>query len=214
VCVCDEMTAERKGLLEKALNVAAKAIRQEAEPCFVLSASDLAEWANRFPGLVATQFDRPTTIARHWQAWQVSELALTPTYVLPPDWKDQLAAIQSHLHFPVVPFDPVLAVQGAAGVGKTRLVFEAIHKLPGAEQLVVLTDDDERAIEVARRLVNLGLSAILVADECSVRGRFEVAKIIRGHEARIRAIAIDNTGEPPPHGAPGIWLEKIDVPVA
>jgi len=214
VCVCDEMTAERKGLLEKALNAAAQAIRQDAEPCFVLSASDLAEWANRFPGIVATQFDRPTTIARHWQAWQVSEIALTPSYVLPPDWKDQFAAIQSHLRFPAVPFDPVLPVQGAAGVGKTRLVFEAINQLPGAEQLVVLTDDDERAIEVARWLVNVGRSAILVADECSARGRFEVAKIVRGHEARIRVIAIDNTGELPPHGAPGIWLEKINVSIA
>jgi hypothetical protein len=214
VCVCDEMTAERKSLLEKALNQAAQAIYPKAEPCYVVSASDLAEWANRFPGLVATQFNRPTTIARHWQVWQVSELALTPTYVLPHDWQDRFDVIQNHLRFLTIPFDPVLLVQGAAGVGKTRLVFEAIRQLPGAGEMVVLTDDDEKAVKAALWLVNLGRAAILVADECSLEGRFEVAKIVRGHEARIRVISIDNTGEPPSHGAPGIWLEKIDVSVA
>ncbi|HXA64421.1 MAG TPA: hypothetical protein VNV82_04670 [Bryobacteraceae bacterium] len=215
ICVCDEMPAERKELLEKALNAAAQAIHANAQRCYVLSASDLAEWANRFPGLVATQFNRPMTIARHWQAWQTSERALTPTYVLPPGWQDRLGAIQNHLRFTTIPFDPVLPVQGAAGVGKTRLVFEAIGQIPGAGELVVLSDDDERAVQAAMWLVNSGhLSAILVADECSAQGRFEVTKIVRGHELRIRVIAIDNTGEPPLQGVPGIWLEKIDVSVA
>jgi len=106
-------------------------------------------------------------------------------------------------------------VQGAAGVGKTRLVFEASRHLPGAGELVVLTNDDTRAVEAATWLANVGhLTAILVADECSAQGRFEVANIVTGHQGRIRVIAIDNTGEPPHHGSPGIWLEKIDVPVA
>jgi hypothetical protein len=46
ICVCDEMPAERKELLEKALNAAAQAIQANAQRCYVLSASDLAEWAN------------------------------------------------------------------------------------------------------------------------------------------------------------------------
>ena len=49
LCVCDEMPAERKGLLENALNAAARAINANARPCYILSASDLASWANRFP---------------------------------------------------------------------------------------------------------------------------------------------------------------------
>src|ERR1019366_9024249 len=108
ICVCDEITAEKKERLETALNAAAQAIHASAQPCYVLSASDLAAWANLFPGLVANQFNRPMTIARHWQAWQVSERALTPTYVLPPNWQDRFSAIQNHLRFTVAPFDPVL----------------------------------------------------------------------------------------------------------
>ncbi len=210
ICVCDEMTAERKDFLVRALNQAAQAINKNARQCYVLSASDLADWANRFPGLVANHFGRPLTIARHWRAWQASELAVTPAYVLPPDWRTRFEAIQNHLRFPSQPSEAVLPVQGAAGVGKSRLAFEAIRQLPGATDLALVTNDDEPARQAALWLVNSGQEfAILVADECTVQGRFHVSQIVKGHEHRIRVIAIDNSGEPPPGGAPGIWLEQI-----
>jgi hypothetical protein len=207
---CD-LTPKRKEQLVRALNEAARAICPDARPCHLLTASDLAEWANRFPGLVASVFDRPTTIARHGQAWMASQTAVTPHYVPPAGAEDRLRAIQTHLQSSHAPLDPVLPVLGAAGVGKTRLAFEAICRLPGALSLVVVTNDDRRAQEAAQWLVNSGsLSAILVADECSIQARFELNNLVRGHEARVRVIAIDNTGEPPPHGAPGVWVEKIE----
>jgi hypothetical protein len=215
VCVCDEMTAEKKEQLNNALNAAAQAIQPGAAQCHVLSASDLAEWANRFPGVVGTVFDRPITIARHWQDWDATQRAITPNYLLPDGWAPRLQVIQQHLQFSSALFDPVLPVQGAAGVGKTRLVFEAIRQVPGAQELVVVTNDDLRAQEAALWLVNAGQhTAILVADECSLQARYELNGLLRGHESRIRAIAIDNTGEPPPRGAPGIWIEKIAISTA
>lgn len=42
-----------------------------------------------------------------------------------------------------------------------------------------------------------------------MHARFDLSAILRGHETRIRAVAIDKTGEPPQHGAPGIWLERV-----
>lgn len=214
VCVCDEMTAERKNQLNNALNAAAQAIQPGCPPCHVLSASDLADWVNRFPGVVGSVFSRPIVIARHWQAWEASQEAITPMYVLPDGWAPRVQVIQQHLQFSSRPFDPVLPVQGAAGVGKTRLVFEAIRQIRGAQELVVVTNDDRRAQESAQWLANGGHTAILVADECSLQGRYEINNLLRGHESRIRAIAIDNTGEPPPRGAPGIWIEKIAIPTA
>jgi hypothetical protein len=196
VCICDELTAEKKEQLNIALNAAAQSIQPGTAPCHVLSASDLAEWANQFPGIVGTVFDRPITIARHWQAWEATQRAITPNYVLPDGWAPRLQVIQRHLQFSSTPFDPVLPVQGAAGVGKTRLVFEAIRQMPGAHQLVVVTNDDRRAQEAALWLANAGhRTAILVADECTLQARFELNSLLRGHESRIRAIAIDNTGE-------------------
>jgi hypothetical protein len=109
----------------------------------------------------------------------------------------------------------VLPVQDAAGVGKTRLIVEAIRQMPGAQELVVVTNDDRRAQEAAQWLVNAGQhTAILVADECSLQARYELNGLLRGHESRVRSIAIDNTGEPPPRGAPGIWIERIAISTA
>ncbi|HLG94929.1 MAG TPA: hypothetical protein VKX49_01325 [Bryobacteraceae bacterium] len=215
VCVCDEITAKKKEHLNSALNVAAQAIKPGAAQCHVLSASDLARWANRLPGVVGTVFGRPTNMARHWRAWDAAERAITPNYVLPDGWAPIIQAIQQHLQFSFTPFDPVLQVQGLAGVGKTRLVHEAIRRMPGAPELVVVTSDGRRAQETALWLVNAGQhTAILVADECPLQARYELNGLLRGHESRIRAIAIDNTGEPPPRGAPGIWIEKISIPTA
>jgi len=215
VCLCDEMTPRKKEQLSRALNEAAQAIQPGAARSHVLSASDLTEWANRFPSLVCGFFDRPTTVARHWDAWSKTQLAITPKYELPDGWEPTLQAIQQHLHLPFAPFDPVLPVQGGAGVGKTRLVFEAIRQMPAAWGLVVVTDDDQRAQEVARWLVNSAQhTAILVADECSLHARYQLNGLLRGHESRIRAIAIDNTGESPSNGAPGIWIEKITTATA
>src|ERR1022692_4381205 len=47
---------------------------------------------------------------------------------------------------------------------------EAIRQMPGAQELVVITNDDRRAQEAALWLVNAGQrTAILVADECSLQ---------------------------------------------
>ncbi len=213
VCVCNELTPEKKEKLDKALNEKATSINPSAKTCYVLSASDLAEWANRLPGVVGAVFNRPVTNARHWHAWETGVTTFTPEYVVPPGWEQYLQAIRTHIRFPVPPADPILTVQGSAGVGKTRLVFEAIRQTDGASQLVVVTNDEKQAQEVGAWLVNQGrMSAILVADECSVRGRVALRAIVQGSESRIRVMAIDNTGEPPQDGAPGIWLESIPAP--
>ncbi len=171
ICVCSELTPEKKEKLEKALNEKATSINPSAKTCYVLSASDLADWANRLPGVVGSFFEWPVTIALHWQAWEKSETSVTPEYVVPPGWEQYLQAIRTHVCFPVPPADPILTVQGSAGVGKTRLVFEAIRQTDGASQLVVVTNDEKKAQEIGAWLVNQGrMAAILVADECSVQG--------------------------------------------
>lgn len=211
LCVCDELTAQKKSDLEAALNKAAREISPAAQQCFVLSGSDIAAWANRYPGFVGVRFNRPATIARHWEAWRTTERAVTRSYILPTGWEERQKAIQRHVDFTLSPNGPVLSVQGLAGVGKTRLVFEAISQVRGAAELVVVTNDEKSSSDVARWLANSAdLSAILVADECPIKGRFDLDGLLRGNEKRIRAIAIDNTGEPPIHGAAGIWLESAD----
>jgi len=211
-CICDDPPDRKKADWEAILTTESRRFNIGAPTAQVLTASDLAVWASRFPAIAGNIFNRPMGIARHWGAWETSETQFTPEYSLPEGWGPHLSAIQGHINFNIEAADSILTIQGAAGVGKTRLVFEAVRQTPNASQLMILTDDDEQAVEVARWLVNHGaMSAILIADECPVEGREKLRKILRGSESRIRTVAIDNTGEPTPGGAPGIWLDKIDV---
>ena len=212
LCICDDVPDKKaKQDCERILNEEVRGIFPSAPEAQLLTSSDLATWASRFPGVAGSIFNRPLQIGRHWKAWELSELQFTPRYVLPTGWEPHCSAIVDHIDFTKPADNPAVAVKGAAGVGKTRLVFEAIRKLPNASQLVVITEDDAAAIDVARWLVNQGsLSVILIADECSIEGHEKLQRYLRGSEPRIRAVTIDNSGDPPHGGAPGIWLKEID----
>jgi len=211
VCVCDELTPEKKDKLARALNLHAKKINPDAPLCFVISASDLASWASRFASVGVRFFNRPLAIGQDWRAWESAQTNLTQKFVTPDRWKGPMLTIQSHIDFLQKPISPLLPVQGVAGVGKTRLVCEAIRQVPGAYGLIVTTDGEDDAKKVARWVkIHPQVPAILVADECSASGREELRKLAQGAEDRLRVIAIDNDGEAPASGSPEIWLERMD----
>ncbi len=211
VCVCDELTPERKDELARDLNLRAKKINPAAPLCFVISASDLASWASRFASVGGRFFNRPLAIGQDWRTWESTQTSLTQEFVTPDRWKGPMLAVQSHIDFLKKPLSPLLPVQGVAGVGKTRLVCEAIRQVPGAYGLIVTTDGEDDAKKVAGWVkINPQVTAILVADECSASGREELRKLAQGAEDRLRVIAIDNDGEAPFGGSAEIWLERMD----
>src|ERR1035438_7620232 len=81
VCVCDELTPEKKDKLTRALNLRAKKSNPAAPPCFVLSASDLASWASRFASVAGKFFNRPLAIGLDWRAWESTQSSLTQEFV-------------------------------------------------------------------------------------------------------------------------------------
>src|SRR5207248_5520870 len=89
-----------------------------------------------------------------------------------------------------------LTVSGDAGVGKTRTVFEAIAALPEISPLVLYTNDEDKALEVARAVANQqNLYTVIVADECLDATAFQLAKLLQGVEHRVRLVTIDNALE-------------------
>ncbi|PAW27862.1 hypothetical protein BKC07_16905 [Peribacillus simplex] len=136
--------------------------------------------------------------------------SLTPEYIVIPEWDGVTKQLQTMLDFSNDTPDVLLTVQGEAGVGKTRLVFESIKDLPQASSLVVYTSDENLAIQAATMMINYpGVTSILVADECSLQARQNLKNILQGHSNRIRVIAIDNTGERPSDLTYQFWLEKM-----
>lgn len=211
LCITDDMPPETHQRWERQLTEAVRRINFSAPPAQVLTASDIAAWANRFPGLIL-RFFRPEVgqACLHLEAWGQNLTSDTPHFVSIPAWGEIFGHLKSHLSFATEPPDIVFPVSGEAGVGKTRLVYESVSLTETARNLVLYTNDDENARRLARLLANDGSAfGILIADECPLQTRVELRDLLRGVKSRVRVITIDNSGERPATGAPEPWLEQI-----
>jgi hypothetical protein len=208
ICICDDLPPNKKEDREKCLNESIKEINPNAPTGKIISASDLAAWANRFPAVVLEYF-RPGMIQSclHFKAWGDNITSLTQKYVTIPTFESISNQIIHHANFKNDVPEIALPISGEAGVGKTRLVYESLKDM---SDFVIYTDDEQKAREIARFLANdSSLRAILVADECSLDGFLHLKEGLRGVKDRVRVITIDNSGERPFSESPEPWLEKI-----
>lgn len=154
LAVADDMPSSTLAKREAELWNLVKEWNPDAPPPRIVTASRLAELANRFPALVLATFQedaRKDLI--HLGAWGTSAQDPTPDYVPVSDWAGIEGELAVHVDLGIMPPSAVRTVQGEAGVGKTRLVYETVRRIPGAEALVVYTVG-ERALDVVRRALN------------------------------------------------------------
>jgi hypothetical protein len=209
ICLLGDLTPEKETEWEGVLNDEAKNINSAAALARVVHGGDLLQWAERVPAIVL--WIRGGSFAVfHLDAWRQSCHASTPKYVANPEWEPFRQQIRQQGSFcePCVGGNACLTVGGAAGVGKTRLVFESLNELGEAPGLVVYAADEQEAVRVAASIVNSGMQrAVLVADECTPPTRQLLNDTIcRGHTDRIRVLYLDNTGERLISKASQIWL--------
>jgi hypothetical protein len=196
LCICDELTSVKKNEYLDELDKAIRKIKSSGPPPKVLTATDLAALASRFPGLVLHY--RPAIESRfqHFDAWRGNATALTRVFVEPEGFSDLRERLHSHMNLGMTVADVVVPLLGQAGVGKTRSVFETVRSLPSVVNLVVYTRDPKDALQIANYIANdSNTAAIIVADECTVRGMQELRNSLQGHAKRVRVITIDNSGE-------------------
>ncbi len=191
-CIADDTPATSKGNWENWLNDEAKKLNPTAEPAFVLTASDLASWVNRHPAIVR-RFKPSLQHLKPLADWQREIRGLTPTFVKPSSWPQVSAKIVAHCNFGQTT-NTVLTIQGEAGVGKTRMVCEALSTDHAIEALIAATSDEQKALDFAHAVASdPNARAILVADECSLQYRERLRQILPGCHQRFRIIAIDNS---------------------
>ncbi|MHB8638735.1 MAG: hypothetical protein ACYDBL_02920 [Candidatus Acidiferrales bacterium] len=162
LCICEDATPPDKKVLQDELNKYVQEVNASAPPALILLPSDLAALANQYPSIVARYVRLPVEKFRWYETWKPSAIAETPLFVPTEHYPDWAARVESHLDWSRKPTDVALTLYGNAGVGKTRAVFEILDREPNQRELVLYTNDEQAAIEIATALTNDGTqSAIL-----------------------------------------------------
>jgi hypothetical protein len=210
LAVADDMPAATITTREADLLTEARKLNPESPAPRIVTASRLASLANYFPALVLeTFYPSLQQDLLHLGAWRNAAEDRTRSFVQISDWATVQDELGAHVDFGQTPPTAVRTVQGEAGVGKTRLVYETVRRIPGAEGLVVYTQG-ESALNVARTaLNNASARLVLVADECDVHVRHQLGQILNGDRTRIRVIAIDNTLQRLNGPDPELFLGKM-----
>jgi len=196
MCIADDEPPEQKIEIKKLLDGEIAKVNPAAPKSIVLFASDVVAWVNTFPAIAAEMLGSSMKDFFHFATWQNRERAVTKTFVATPETNVIFESVQSHLVWKVKPNSARLTISGDAGVGKSRTVFEAIAALPEVAPLVLYTEDEDKALDLARAMANhQNLYAVIVADECLDATAFQLAKMLLGVENRVRLITIDNALE-------------------
>lgn len=208
-CIADDLPAQKKQQWEKWIWDELKKHAPAVACPQILTSTDLKDWANRYPAVVLSVRPKPGTF-QHLDHWGKNIVSQTPTYVQVPNWEPIGERLRQHVDFSKPVDSPVLRVHGDAGVGKTRFLYESLHALAGARELVLYTPEDQVAATLASYLIQEeSLATVLVVDECSLAVRAQLDDNLRGYIDRVRVIVIDNSLQRPMRGAPEPELEKM-----
>ncbi|MEP0872383.1 hypothetical protein NDA01_21445 [Trichocoleus desertorum AS-A10] len=209
LCICDDLPPVTKQKWEEILDSEVKRLNASAPKSKVIAASDLAEWVGWSPGIVIEFFKPGLMRLLHLEAWRPNITVSTPIFVEIQAWAAVQQSILEHIDFNQSCIEVTLPIQGEAGVGKTRLVYETLASVEGAKHLVLYAIDAQ-VLEVAHALANdFSARAILVADECLLKTRHQLINLLSGHSDRIRVICLDNSGRATSTAAAEIWLKNI-----
>ena len=154
LCIADDGPAERKTEIKALLDSEIKNVNPEAPESIVLFASEVVGWVNTFPAIAADMLGSSMKDFFHFATWQNRERAFTKTFVATPESTVIFENVQSHVNWKNKPTTARLTVSGDAGVGKSRTVFEAIAALPEVAPLTIYTDDEDKALDLARAMAN------------------------------------------------------------
>ncbi len=208
-CICDAPPPNKKSEWEKILDEEITQINPNAPKPKILTAENLAEWASQYPSIIVKFFQPQFINSLAFEDWGKNITSLTSEYVEVNLWASIKQKIIDHIDFKNAPNTVILPIQGEAGVGKTRFVYETLLSIQGVKNLVLYAID-KKALDLAYPLAReQQAKTILVADECLPQTQAEIKNILSGVTDRVRVICIDNSGERIDSFAQQLWLERI-----
>ena len=161
-------------------------------------ADQIALWANRYPSVAVwvKEQTEPGMIGpfRSWSSWARDDR---------PPWveDERLPVFGDHLRDLVAEPRQIVRVVGPSGVGKTRLVFEALGHteeeagfcLSDLVMYAVQSVVEPQAInQVVQKLAEKGARAVVVVDDCDPDAHQILAGMVLRQGSRLSLVTIDN----------------------
>jgi hypothetical protein len=208
-CICDDLTPAKKDEWKKILDDEIAKINPTAPKSKLVTASDLAAWASHYPAIIVRFFKQALISCFCCEDWGEEIKSLTDKYVEIEKWATIKQNLFEHLKFDISCQNIVFSLQGEAGVGKTRFVYETVSSIEGANSLVIYAIDDKALEIVYPFLRDRSAKLILVVDECLTETQQELKNRLKKAKDRVRVICIDNSGERIDTFTEQIWLDRI-----
>lgn len=211
----------RKAVMDRQAAVIAaiqsKATKFKAGQVAFRDADQIASWVNEHPHVATwvleqTQPGMATTL-HTWSHW-AGRHEYRHSFV--PD--ERLAKIRESVRVAVDREREVVRIVGLSGLGKSRLVLEALiddDSAVSASDIVLYGVETEigspQVKGAVQRLADLGQRAVIVIDRCSEETHTDLAAMVRRSNSKLSLITIDHEVPPgPPHPGTVLLERAID----
>lgn len=181
------ITARRNALVEAATDLGIAVADGMIE---VITADSLAGWIEQYPALAVSPLLRGTgAIGQTFDEWSRSNRHTT-TWVTSPDRDAQIQALRETISGGT---QIDIHLDGVSGLGKTRLVLEALRSQPYEAIVVYSLAADSFPVTVLSQLQAQGRTAVVVIDECD-RKQHEIYAQALATGSSIRLVTLGEPG--------------------
>lgn len=184
----DQITRRKTKLEETARSLS---IMVDPGTIEVLNGDSLARWAEEFPAVASSPSIRGMgTIGQTFGEWSASVSHMT-TWVASEERDKQIEDLRQAIQSGD---ESGVHIEGVSGLGKTRLVMEALRDQPNEALVVYVPSEDQFPPAVLSYLQNHGRSAVMVVDECDAK-RHDVLAGMLQTGTKIRLVTISEPSQ-------------------
>ncbi len=175
----------------------------------VLSVTELLNYAEHHPSIVLDILGKPGS-CRNFKRWSNEGNISVPKNFVPDDHREQ--SIKSLRDVLLSEHPRPIRITGLSGVGKTRLVFEALSIPELSSGVVYFSTDSGDAFQIVNYVAqNHNIHGIFVIDECSPEVHDRYVSILHSHHDRVKLITISNDQSRVQGSDPFIFVEKLGL---
>lgn len=191
VLVCGGVGTPNKSAWEKAIQDKLAGLGAPDAKVKVCTADDLATWAEQFPSLVIELNGHVLGECLWHQRWGQEANISSIQYVEDEERRILRESIRSALLNPLTDGFSVFRILGHTGVGKTRLVYEALDHDDLRDYVVYLRYAENAGTALITYLADSSSKlAILVVDDCDSGQHIKLSEVVSPHAKKISLITM------------------------